>query len=52
MTKLGFEPESLAKFERAILRPMEWPGYRTYRFGQDQHLYSSIARLEYPELTS
>ena len=38
MTKLGFEPESLAKFQKAIIKAL-WngPGDRSNRQRQDQH---------------
>src|SRR3989449_2282790 len=50
MTKLGFEPESLVKFEKAILKPYgmvlvtEPTGS-----GKTNTLYSSIARLNTPD---
>jgi type IV pilus assembly protein PilB len=50
MTKLGFEPESLKKFERAILRPYGMvlvTGPTGY--GKTNTLYSSVARLNTPE---
>jgi type IV pilus assembly protein PilB len=46
MTKLGFEPESLAKFERAILRPYGMVLVTgPTGSGKTNTLYSSIARL-------
>jgi len=50
MTRLGFEPESLLKFERAILKPygmvlVDGPD----RSGKTNTLYSSIARVNTPE---
>ncbi|MBI3669058.1 MAG: type IV-A pilus assembly ATPase PilB [Acidobacteria bacterium] len=50
MTKLGFEPESLAKFERAILRPYGMV-LVTGPTGsvKTNTLYSSVARLNTPE---
>src|SRR6202166_4976325 len=50
MTKLGFEPESLAKFEAAILRP--WGMVLVTGptgSGKTNTLYSSIAKLNTPE---
>jgi len=45
MTKLGFEAESLKKFERNILKPLRHGiGYRANGFGQNEH--SSIPRLQ------
>jgi type IV pilus assembly protein PilB len=50
MTKLGFEPESLAKFERAILRPYGMVLVTgPTGSGKTNTLYSSIARLNTPE---
>ncbi len=46
MTKLGFEPESLTKFERAILRPYGMVLVTgPTGSGKTNTLYSSIARL-------
>ncbi len=50
MTKLGFEPESLAKFEHAILRP--WGMVLVTGptgSGKTNTLYSSIAKINTPE---
>jgi type IV pilus assembly protein PilB len=50
MTRLGFEPESLAKFERAILRP--WGMVLVTGptgSGKTNTLYSSISRINTPE---
>ncbi|HWP99697.1 MAG TPA: type IV-A pilus assembly ATPase PilB [Vicinamibacterales bacterium] len=50
MTKLGFEPESLRKFEAAILRP--WGMVLVTGptgSGKTNTLYSSIARINTPE---
>jgi len=50
MTKLGFEPESLAKFELAILRP--WGMVLVTGptgSGKTNTLYSSIAKINTPE---
>ncbi|HKT80531.1 MAG TPA: type IV-A pilus assembly ATPase PilB [Vicinamibacterales bacterium] len=50
MTKLGFEPESLAKFENAILRP--WGMVLVTGptgSGKTNTLYSSIAKINTPE---
>jgi len=50
MTKLGFEPESLVKFEAAILRP--WGMVLVTGptgSGKTNTLYSSIARINTPE---
>src|SRR6267154_5848607 len=50
MTKLGFEPESLVKFEKAILKP-----YRMVLVtgptgsGKTNTLYSAISRLNQPD---
>jgi type IV pilus assembly protein PilB len=50
MTKLGFEPESLAKFERAILRPYGMVLVTgPTGSGKTNTLYSSIAKLNTPE---
>ena len=50
MTKLGFEPESLTKFERAILRPYGMVLVTgPTGSGKTNTLYSSIARLNTPE---
>jgi type IV pilus assembly protein PilB len=46
MTKLGFEPEALAKFERAILRPYGMVLVTgPTGSGKTNTLYSSVARL-------
>ncbi len=46
MTKLGFEPDSLAKFERAILRPYGMVLVTgPTGSGKTNTLYSSVARL-------
>ena len=46
MTKLGFEPESLAKFERAILRPYGMVLVTgPTGSGKTNTLYSSVSRL-------
>ena len=50
MTKLGFEPESLAKFEAAILRP--WGMVLVTGptgSGKTNTLYSAIAKINTPE---
>src|SRR5947208_2497403 len=50
MTKLGFEPESLEKFERAILRP--WGMVLVTGptgSGKTNTLYSSISKINTPE---
>src|SRR5947208_3075440 len=50
MTKLGFEPESLEKFERAIMRP--WGMVLVTGptgSGKTNTLYSSIAKINTPE---
>jgi type IV pilus assembly protein PilB len=50
MTKLGFEPESLVKFEQAILRP--WGMVLVTGptgSGKTNTLYSSIAKINTPE---
>jgi type IV pilus assembly protein PilB len=50
MTKLGFEPESLAKFETAILRP--WGMVLVTGptgSGKTNTLYSSISKINTPE---
>jgi type IV pilus assembly protein PilB len=50
MTKLGFEPESLIKFERAILRPYGMVLVTgPTGSGKTNTLYSSIAKLNTPE---
>jgi type IV pilus assembly protein PilB len=50
MTKLGFEAESLAKFERAILRPYGMVLVTgPTGSGKTNTLYSSVARLNTPE---
>ncbi len=50
MTKLGFEPESLAKFERAILKPYGMVLVTgPTGSGKTNTLYSSIARLNTPD---
>ncbi len=50
MTKLGFEPESLQKFERAILRPYGMVLVTgPTGSGKTNTLYSSVARLNTPE---
>ena len=50
MTKLGFEPDSLRKFERAILRPYGMVLVTgPTGSGKTNTLYSSIARLNTPE---
>jgi type IV pilus assembly protein PilB len=50
MTKLGFEQESLTKFERAILRPYGMVLVTgPTGSGKTNTLYSSIARLNTPE---
>jgi type IV pilus assembly protein PilB len=50
MTKLGFEPESLAKFENAILKPFGMVLVTgPTGSGKTNTLYSSIARLNTPE---
>jgi len=50
MTKLGFEPESLGKFEKAILRPYGMVLVTgPTGSGKTNTLYSSIARLNTPE---
>ncbi|HEV2175430.1 MAG TPA: type IV-A pilus assembly ATPase PilB, partial [Nitrospira sp.] len=50
MTKLGFEAESLTKFERAILRPYGMVLVTgPTGSGKTNTLYSSIARLNTPE---
>jgi type IV pilus assembly protein PilB len=51
MTKLGFEPESLAKFETAILKPYGMVLVTgPTGSGKTNTLYSSIARLNTPEV--
>src|SRR5437763_2864533 len=50
MTKLGFEPESLVKFEKAILKPYGMvPVTGPTGSGKTNTLYSSIARLNQPD---
>jgi len=50
MTKLGFEAESLAKFERTILRPYGMVLVTgPTGSGKTNTLYSSVARLNTPE---
>ena len=50
MTKLGFEQESLTKFERAILRPYGMVLVTgPTGSGKTNTLYSSVARLNTPE---
>jgi len=50
MTKLGFEPESLKRFERAILRPYGMVLVTgPTGSGKTNTLYSSVARLNTPE---
>ncbi len=50
MTKLGFEPESLAKFEKAILKPYGMVLVTgPTGSGKTNTLYSSIARLNTPD---
>ncbi len=50
MTKLGFEPESLVKFERAILRPYGMVLVTgPTGSGKTNTLYSAISRLNTPE---
>ena len=50
MTKLGFEPQSLGKFEQAILRPYGMVLVTgPTGSGKTNTLYSSIARLNTPE---
>ncbi|MBI4466780.1 MAG: type IV-A pilus assembly ATPase PilB [Acidobacteria bacterium] len=50
MTKLGFEPESLAKFEKAILKPYGMVLVTgPTGSGKTNTLYSSIARLNQPD---
>jgi type IV pilus assembly protein PilB len=50
MTKLGFEPESLKKFEHAILRPYGMVLVTgPTGSGKTNTLYSSIARVNTPE---
>ncbi len=49
MTKLGFEPESLVKFERQILKPYGMVLVTgPTGSGKTNTLYSSVAQLEYP----
>jgi type IV pilus assembly protein PilB len=50
MTKLGFEPESLVKYERAILRPYGMVLVTgPTGSGKTNTLYSSVSRLNTPE---
>ena len=50
MTKLGFEPESLAKYERAILRPYGMVLVTgPTGSGKTNTLYSSVSRLNTPD---
>src|SRR6201988_1593975 len=50
MTKLGFEPDSLTKFEKAILRPYGMVLVTgPTGSGKTNTLYSSISRLNTPE---
>jgi type IV pilus assembly protein PilB len=50
MTKLGFEPESLVKFERAILKPYGMVVVTgPTGSGKTNTLYSSISRLNQPD---
>src|SRR5450432_901157 len=50
MTKLGFEPESLIKFEKAILKPYGMVLVTgPTGSGKTNTLYSSIARLNQPD---
>jgi len=50
MTKLGFEPEALAKFERNILKPYGMVLVTgPTGSGKTNTLYSSVARLNTPE---
>src|SRR5499425_2036844 len=50
MTRLGFEPESLAKFERQILKPYGMVLVTgPTGSGKTNTLYSSVARLNTPE---
>ena len=50
MTKLGFEPESLAKFERQIIKPYGMVLVTgPTGSGKTNTLYSSVARLNTPE---
>ena len=50
MTKLGFEPESLAKFEKAILKPYGMVLVTgPTGSGKTNTLYSSVAKLNTPE---
>src|SRR6202142_3716191 len=50
MTKLGFEPEALAKFERQILKPYGMVLVTgPTGSGKTNTLYSSVARLNAPE---
>jgi len=45
MTKLGFEPESLKKFERNILRPYGMVWLRGRRVPVRRHIVFAVARL-------
>jgi type IV pilus assembly protein PilB len=50
MTKLGFEPESLARYEKAILRPYGMVLVTgPTGSGKTNTLYSSVSRLNTPE---
>ncbi len=50
MTKLGFEPESLVKFEKAILKPYGMVlGTGPTGSGKTNTLYSAISRLNQPD---
>src|SRR5207245_9925042 len=50
MTKLGFEPESLVKFEKAILRPYGMVLVTgPTGSGKTNTLYSSVSRLNTPD---
>ena len=50
MTKLGFEPESLVKFEKAILKPYGMVLVTgPTGSGKTNTLYSSVARLNQPD---
>ncbi len=50
MTKLGFEPESLVKFEKAILKPYGMVLVTgPTGSGKTNTLYSSISRLNKPD---
>jgi ABC-type lipoprotein export system ATPase subunit len=53
MTKLGFEPESLEKFEKAVLKPYGMVLVTgPTGSGKTNTLYSSIAKLNTPERDS